>query len=120
MKTKLLKASIIGFLVGMGAMFLIGWFSPFNHGTAWRDEVIEIQKDNIQMQRELEIYHINQAQVEAYDRQTWGGVHEEGVYEIGTAITLPPNTYLKGESLWTYEGQKITSIPDTLDTMEVR
>jgi len=53
----------------------------------------------------LKVYEVNQAQIEAYDRQTWGD----------TVIWLE-----SGESLWTYEGQKITSTLNTLDTMEVR
>lgn len=72
MKLKPTLAVILGFTIGIFLCVLIGWFAPFNRGTHWRDIVIETQQKLLDAQRELEVYHIDDAERRAHDMRTWG------------------------------------------------
>lgn len=72
MNLKPISAVILGFAIGISLCLLIGWLAPFNRGTHWRDIVIEIQQDNMRMQRELEEYRIDDAERRVHDMRTWG------------------------------------------------
>ena len=69
---KLIAASITGFVSGMVLMALIG-FLPLKNASYWQGRYIGALEKMADMQEELEVYHINQAQIQAYDKQVWQG-----------------------------------------------
>ena len=79
------------------------WIAPISV-KYWQYKYIEALEEQIKQDKELDVYRIDMAKRQVHDERTWND----------TVIWLE-----SGESLWIYEGEKIMSIPDTLDTLGV-
>ena len=97
-------AGIIIWLAGIIIWLVyLTWIAPISV-KYWQYKYIEALEEQIKQDKELDIYRIDMAKRQVHDERTWND----------TVIWLE-----SGESLWIYEGEKIMSIPDTLDTLGV-
>jgi hypothetical protein len=101
------------------------WIAP-NSVKYWQGVAYEAEHGRCECEQKLHVYEVNQAQIEACDRQTWGDTIPIDNDTDSGSVALGVNANSQGtmDSLYMFDGKEWVNLRkdtlDTLDTMEVR